>query len=235
MMRAQRVLAQGQWELRSIFRNGEQVLVSFGLPLLTLIALFTVGLDGLPRGNDAVAGVLAMAVMSSSFTSQAIALAFDRRYGVLRMFSTTPLGAGGLLLGKAGAVVVLLVLQLVVLLGSALLIGWGGTSLAGLTLASLFMLLGAGAFVSIAVLFGGTMRAQAVIALANLLWVLMTFAGGALFPLADGSWLAWLPPGALGDGMRAALAGSFDWVAALILAAWTVVVGLLAARSMKWD
>lgn len=234
-MGTRRVAAQVAWELRAIFRNGEQILVSFGLPLLVLIALFTVGLDGLPRGGHAVAGVLAMAVMSSSFTSQAISLAFDRRYGVLRMFSTTPLGSAGLLLGKAGAVVLILVLQLWILLGAAYALGWEGTSIAGLGLAKLFMLLGAGAFVSLAVLFGGTMRAQAVIALANLLWVLMTFAGGALFPLEEGSPLAWLPPGALGNGMRAALAGSFDGVSALVLVAWAAVVGALAARTMKWD
>jgi len=234
-MRARRVAAQIAWELRSIFRNGEQLLVSFGLPLLVLVALFTVGMDGLPRGGEAVAGVLAMAVMSSSFTSQAIALAFDRRYGVLRMFSTTPLGAAGLLLGKAGAVVIMLVIQLSLLLGAALLLGWEGAGLAGLGLAKLFMLLGAGAFVSLAVLFGGTMRAQAVIALANLLWVLMTFAGGALFPLTEGSALAWFPPGALGNGLRAALAGSFDVASALVLVGWTAVVGALAARRMKWD
>lgn len=234
-MMARRIAAQTSWELRSIFRNGEQLLVSFGLPLLVLIALFTVDLSGLPRGSHAVAGVLAMAVMSSSFTSQAIALGFDRRYGVLRMFSTTPLGGAGLLLGKAAAVILMLILQFVVLIGTALVLGWSGTTVAGYGLAALFMLLGAAAFVSLAVLFGGTMRAQAVIALANLLWVLMTFAGGALFPLEDGSWLAWLPPGALGNGLRAALDGSFSVVSALVLLAWAAVVGTIAARRMKWD
>ncbi len=234
-MRLRRVRAQVGWELRSILRNGEQLLVSFALPVLTMIPLFLVALDGLPSGDDAVAGVLAMAVMSSSFTAQAISLGFDRRYGVLRMFSTTPLGSGGLLLGKAGAVVVLLLLQAAVLFVTALLLRWDGAPLGAIGATLAVMLLGACAFVSLAVLFGGTMRAQAVIALANLVWVLMVFAAGALFPLADGSWLAWLPPGALGNGLRAALTGGFDVVAALVLIAWSATIGTIAARSMKWD
>ncbi|NCD19020.1 MAG: ABC transporter permease, partial [Actinobacteria bacterium] len=98
-------LAQGRWELRTIMRNGEQLLVSFGLPALALVALHR-GIFALPEPADALglAGVLAMAVLSSSFTSQAIALGFDRRWGVLRMLSTTPLGPGGLVRGKAIAV-----------------------------------------------------------------------------------------------------------------------------------
>lgn len=230
-----RVLAQSGWEIRVLMRNGEQLLLAFALPLITLLALFAAVLPGMPTGDDAVAGVLAMAGLSSSFTAQAIVLGFDRRYGVLRMFSTTPLGSTGLLLGKAGAVVVMLTIQLVFFSVAALLLGWNGMGLAELGLVVVFLLLGATTFVSLAVLFGGTMRAQAVIALANLLWVLMVFAGGALFPIPDGSWLAWLPPGALGDGLRAALAGSFSWMSAAVLAGWTAVLGTLAARSMKWD
>ncbi|HHW83401.1 MAG TPA: ABC transporter permease, partial [Actinomycetales bacterium] len=184
---------------------------------------------------EAVAGSVGMALTASAFTGQAIQLAFDRRYGVLRMLSTTPLGGRGLLLGKAGAVAVIVVAQVVLLGGVGLALGWEGTSALGLASAAAFVLLGTVVFVGLAVLLGGTMRAQAIIALANLLWILMFAAGGVLFPLPEGSWLAWLPPGALGSGLRAAMAGSFDLVAAAVLAVWGVVLGILAARSMKWD
>ncbi|MDO5494424.1 MAG: ABC transporter permease [bacterium] len=234
-MNARMVTSQAGWELKTILRNGEQLLLSFILPVLALIALVTLEVADLPSRSDAVAGTIGMALTASAFTGQAIQLAFDRRYGVLRMLSTTPLGGRGLLLGKAGAVAAVVVIQVVVLLVAGFILGWKGTGIAGFGALAVFVVLGTVAFVGLAVLLGGTMRAQAIIAIANLLWILMFAAGGALFPLAEGSWLGWLPPGALGNGLRAALAGSFDVVSALVLAAWGAVLGILAARAMRWD
>jgi len=229
-------VAQARWELRAILRNGEQLLVSFGLPVLALVALVRLPVIALPSpvAASALAGTLAMAVLSSAFTSQAILLAFDRRWGVLRMLATTPLGPGGLVRGKAVAVVVLVVAQSVVLAALAALLGWTGTSPAGVGLLALFLALGTAAFVGLAVLVGGTLRAEAVLALANLLWLLFV-AGGALLPLPEGSWLRFLPPGALGEGLRAATAGEADVPAAAVLALWAVVLGLLARRTLRWD
>lgn len=228
-------LAQGRWELRTIMRNGEQLLVSFGLPALALVALHR-GIFALPEPADALglAGVLAMAVLSSSFTSQAIALGFDRRWGVLRMLSTTPLGPGGLVRGKAIAVVGLLVAQSVVLGLLAVALGWRGTSPAGYAFLALFLALGSSTFVSLAVVLGGTLRAEAVIALANLLWVVM-LAAGALLPLDAGSPLRFLPPGALGEGLRAAVQGGFDAVSALVLLLWGAGLAAVARRALRWD
>lgn len=228
-------LAQGRWELRTIMRNGEQLLVSFGLPALALVALHR-GIFALPEPADALglAGVLAMAVLSSSFTSQAIALGFDRRWGVLRMLSTTPLGPGGLVRGKAIAVVGLLVAQSVVLGLLAVALGWRGTTPAGYAFLALFLVLGSSTFVSLAVVLGGTLRAEAVIALANLLWVVM-LAAGALLPLDAGSPLRFLPPGALGEGLRAAVQGGFDAVSALVLLLWGAGLAAVARRALRWD
>lgn len=230
-----RLAAQGRWELSTILKNGEQLLLSFVLPVIALVALTTMQVEGLPSREHAVAGAIGMALTASAFTGQAIQLAFDRRYGVLRMLSTTPLGSRGLLGGKALAVMGVISLQLVVLLVAGFLLGWAGTTLPGYLALLAFVLLGAVAFVALAVLLGGTMRAQAIIALANLLWILMFAAGGVLFPLEPGSLLAWLPPGALGNGLRAATSGSFDVVAALVLAAWGAALSAAAARTMRWD
>ena len=100
-----RVLAQAGLETRMILRNGEQLLVTVILPVLVLVGLARTGFvdlatDGASRIDFVAPGVLALAVMSTSFTSQAIATAFDRRNGVLRLLATTPLGRGGLLAGK---------------------------------------------------------------------------------------------------------------------------------------
>ncbi|MDN5558187.1 MAG: ABC transporter permease [Ruaniaceae bacterium] len=219
------------WELRSLMRNGEQLLISFALPVLALIGLLRFDAFGLADPRFALAGALAMAVLASAFTSQAIGLAMDRRYGVLRMFATTAIGPAGLLGGKAIAIVAIAALQTITLAIAAWLLGirepvnW--FYVAG------FVVLGVVAGVGLAVLIGGTMRAEAVIAVANLLWILMLVAG-ALLPPQLGVF-GFLPPGALGEGLRAATLGSFDAVSALVLAAWAAVLGWLASRALKWD
>ncbi len=97
-----RVLAQARWEALAVLRNGEQLLLTVLLPLVALVGLSRSSLIplALPPGAsrvDVVApGVLAVAVLSTAFTGQAIATAFDRRHGVLRLLGTTPLGRSGL-------------------------------------------------------------------------------------------------------------------------------------------
>ena len=66
-----------------------------------------------PRADLATAGALALAVVSTAFTGQAISTGFDRRAGVLRLLGTTPLGRGGLLAAKGVAVLSVLAVQVV--------------------------------------------------------------------------------------------------------------------------
>lgn len=240
-----RVLAQTAFETRAVLRNGEQLLLTLVLPVLLLVGLVrTTVLElptaGLPRVALVAPGVLALAVMTTSFTSQAIATAFDRRNGVLRLLATTPLGRGGLLAGKILAVLAVEVVQVVVIGGTALALGWRPEP-AGIFPAVLAALLGTAAFTSLALLLAGTLRAEGVLAVANLLLVLLVVAGGVLVPaevlpgaLAQVAPL--LPSGALGDAMRAALAhGTVDTTAFAVLAGWTVVLGAAAARWFRWQ
>src|SRR5699024_4525929 len=113
-----RVLAQAGFEARGLLSHGEQLLVSIVLPLMALIGLAISDAPSLGAGERidvATAGVLALAVISTAFTGQAILLGFERRYGVLRLLGTTPLGRGGLLLGKALSIFVVLLVQILVL------------------------------------------------------------------------------------------------------------------------
>ncbi|MBD3784124.1 MAG: ABC transporter permease, partial [Micrococcales bacterium] len=165
-----RVLAQARFETRTLLANGEQLLVSVVLPALALLGLALASAPDLGPGRRvdlATAGALALAVVSTAFTGQAIATGFDRRSGVLRLLGTTPLGRDGLLLGKGLAVLSVLGVQVVVLGGLGLALGWRPP--AGGLLPGLFtLLLGTAAFVSLALLLAGTVRAEAVLALANL-------------------------------------------------------------------
>jgi ABC-2 type transport system permease protein len=242
---ARRVLAQTRFETAAILRNGEQLLLTFVLPLIALVVLVrtdVVPLPGDERTAPALAGVLALAV-ASTFTSQAIAVAFDRRWGVLRMLATTPLGRGGLLAGRLGAVLCVLVVQTVVLAAAAAVLGWRaqGLSVGSFLGAAALMLLGTAAFVALAMVVGGTLRPEAVLAVANLLWVLMASAGGLLIP-ADSLpgplavVVPLLPSGALGEGLRTlATTGAFDVGAAVVLALWAAVSTWVATRTFRWE
>ena len=114
------VLAQARMESRLMLRNGEQLLLAVVIPVIVLVGMVRgadrLGLDyDHPVVDVVTPGVLALAVMSTAFTSLAIATGFERRYGVLKRLGASPLPRSGLLLGKVGALLLVEVLQLVVL------------------------------------------------------------------------------------------------------------------------
>ena len=238
-----RILLQGRYESLTMLRNGEQLILAVVLPLLALVGL-TVSpfLDGFgaSRINVAVPGILALCAMSTAFTGQGIATGFDRRYGVLRFLSTTPLGREGLIAGKVLAVLAVLCLQVAVVTLVALPLGWQPPVagwLPGLTL----LALGAMAFTALGLLVAGTVRPEATLAITNLLWILLGALGGIVIPANRLPAVAqevvhYLPSGALGEAMREAfLHGSLNGGAALILLLWTFLAGAAAIRWFKWN
>lgn len=238
-----RVLAQARFELATLLANGEQLLVSLVLPLGALLGLAWSAVPALGPGRRvdvAVPGVLALCVVSAAFTAQAIATGFDRRYAVLRLLGTTPLGRDGLLWGKALATVGVELIQWLLIGVVGLVLGWAPVW-GGLGYAALFLLAGTWAFVALAMLLAGTVRAEGVLALANLVWVLLLVLGGVLVPRdqlpapASGV-VGALPSAALGDGLRAAfLDGSLALGPLAVLAAWGALATVAAARTFRWS
>jgi ABC-2 type transport system permease protein len=239
---ARRLLAQAAFDARVLLRNGEQVLLTLVLPALLLVGLVLADVPDLgpgPRVDVVAPGVLALAVLSTAFTGQAIGTAFDRRHGVLRLLGTTPLGRAGLLAGRVLAVLAVELVQLAVLGGLALALGWRPHPAAAAA-ALPATLLGTAAFVALGLLLAGTLRSEAVLAVANLVWVLLAVAGAVVVPAAAGSAHAALaralPSGALGDALRSATAlGRVDLAAVAVLGAWAVMACLAAARFFRWD
>src|ERR1700677_2612022 len=91
----QMIRAQAALEKRQLLRNGEQLTLTLIIPLLLLAAfslepLISFG-GGYTRIDFLTPGVIALAIMSTAFTSQAIATGFERRYGVLKRLGATPL------------------------------------------------------------------------------------------------------------------------------------------------
>ena len=239
-----RVVAQASFETRILLRNGEQLLVTIIVPVLVLVGLTRVTAIELDTGGASridflTPGILALAVMTSSFTSQAIASSFDRRNGVLRLLSTTPLGRGGLLAGKVLGVLVVELVQVVVIGAVALLLGWQPDP-AGLVLALVAIVLGTAAFTALALLVAGTLRAEAVLALANLLLLVLAVAGGVVIPASQlpgpmAHVALLLPSGALGDAMRETLMhGVLPPWSVVVLVGWTAALGWGASRLFRW-
>ena len=238
-----RILLQGQYETITMLRNGEQLILAIVMPLLARVGLtVTPLLDGLgsSRINVAVPGILALCAMSTAFTGQGISTGFDRRYGVLRFLSTTPLGRTGLIAGKILAVLAVLFLQVLIVTVVALPLGWRPEP-AGLVPGLAILVLGAAAFTALGLLVAGTVRPEATLAITNLLWILLGALGGIVIPAERLPALAqavvhFLPSGALGQALRDAfLHGSVDAAAVFVLLLWTAIAGGAATRWFKWN
>jgi ABC-2 type transport system permease protein len=236
---AKRIIRHGLIEARLLIRNGEQLLLALVIPLAILVAgrfaeIATVSLDLLAPS------VLALAVWSSAFTSIAITTAFERRYGVLERLVVTPLGKPGLLAGKALAVIMIILTQLVILTCAAIGIGWRPTftPLSAL-LAILLVILATATFVCLALLLAGRLRAESVLALANLIYVILLIGGALIIPLARypaalRPVIEILPTAALGEGLRASANGQILSWPVLVLLAWLVAAGIAAWKGFRW-
>lgn len=238
--------AQARMELKLSLRNGEQVLLTLLIPLLltaVLVAEPFIEVDNGSRVDFVVPGVLALAVTSAAFTGLAIATGFERKYGVLKRLGATALPRSVLLLGKTGAVLCIELLQLVLVGGLGLAMGWRPTGGAGAVLSTvLLVVIGTAAFAGLGLLLAGTLRAEATLAAANLVWFLLLFFGGVLFPLSKfpaglADVLQFLPTAALAEGLRSVLrdGGGLPVQSLLTLAVWAIVTLCAAAATFKWE
>jgi ABC-2 type transport system permease protein len=240
------VAAQARMESRLILRNGEQLLLAVVVPLLVLVggieAARHIDLHLHHRAVDVLTpGVFALAIMSTSFTSLAIATGFERRYGVLKRLGSSPLPRSGLLAGKIGALLVVEALQVVVVAVAALAFGWRADwTVSGVAGAVLSVLLGTAAFASIGLFLAGVLRPEATLAAANLIYLLLMAGGAVVLPSHSyggaGHVLALLPSGALGNGLRASfLDGTLPWQHLGVLVVWAAVGTGLTARTFTWE
>jgi ABC-2 type transport system permease protein len=240
------VAAQAGLELRSLVRNGEQLLLTLIIPVLLLVVFSSEALISVGRGSRIgfiAPGILALAVLSTSFTSLAIGTGFERRYGVLKRLGATPLSRGGLVGAKALTVLAVEAGQVVLITAVSLSLGWNPVVTAvSVTSALLVIVVGSAAFSGLAMLMAGTLRAEATLAAANLVYLVLLGIGGLVFPLtkfpaAIRPTLRLLPSGAMSDGLRAVLRyGSGLPVRDLVvLAAWAIVGIGLAARFFRWE
>ena len=245
--RLRRIIVQARYETSLLLRNGEQALLTLVIPVLVVIglsqsAIVDLGVQAEPysRIQTVAPSVLALAILSSAFTAQAISVGFDRRYGVLTHLGTTPLGRSGLVLAKTLAISLIALIQVALISAVSIGLGWRPTG--SLPAAVALMILGMSAFSGLALLMAGTLRAEATLAGANLIFLLLLVGGGTIVPTDQwptglARFVELLPTAALADGLRTilrdgAIPGLTTW---FILLVWSVVGITLASRFFRWD
>ncbi|PJE98426.1 ABC transporter [Streptomyces carminius] len=244
------IAAQAVLETRLLLRHGEQLLLTIVIPTLLLVLFSAVdivdladtadGGDGGGRVDFLAPGVLALAVLSTAFTGQAISTGFERRYGVLKRLAASPLPRWGLMTAKTCAVLVVEVLQAALLTSVALALGWSPRG--GPLAVALLLVAGTAAFSGLGLLMAGTLRAEATLAAANLVFVLLLIGGGVVvpldrFPAPVRGVLEWLPISALSEGLREVLRDGAGppWAQLAVLGCWAVLGLAAAARFFRWE
>ncbi len=238
-----RVLSQARFDLLGVLRNGEQLLLTLIIPLVLLVAGSAFNLSGRTDAsaiNVITPGILALAVMSTAFTSLAIAVGFDRRSGSLRLLGTTPMTRGNLLAARSLSVAAVEVIQVILICTVAAALGWAPTP--GFAAALTLLVLGTAAFASCGVALAGVLRAEATLAVANGIYLLLLIGGGTVVPVERlpgplAALATVLPSGALGEGLRSVLTdgGGFPWFNLAVLASWAAVASIVAARTFRWE
>ena len=239
-----RLSAQSAAEVGMTMRRGESLLLTLGIPVVLLVFFSEVHL--LPAGTShpvtfLAPGILALAVMGTAMVNLSIATGFERGQGVLKRLGSTPLGRPSLLGAKIVAIGMVEVVQFVVLVPVALGLGWHPTA-GGVGRAVGVVVLATVGFAGIGLTLAGVLRAEANLAAANGLWLLLLLVSGMLAPLTklpgalQGVAKA-LPAAALAQALHQSLgAGTAvsGW-AWLVLALWALGAPVLAAATFRWE
>jgi ABC-2 type transport system permease protein len=219
-----RSIAHARWEVGLLLTNGEQVLLSLIIPTGLVLLL-----------RD-LAPVAAASVIATMFTSLAIGTGFERRSGALRFLGTTPLTRVQLLVGKLLAQGVVLGLSLVLAFIAAAFIGvLPDLEPAGALVWVVAIVLASWAFAAWALALAGWIRAEATLAVANALFLVLIATAipdpdELSSPLRE--LVLALPSGALSQALRHP---EHSLIAFGVLIVWGVLGTVFAARRFRWS
>jgi ABC-2 type transport system permease protein len=241
---ARQIATQTQFELLLTLRRGENILITLIVPVLLLI--FFASLNIIPstsgRAIDVLLpGILALAIMAAGMVNLGIATAYERYYGVLKRLGSSPLPRSGLIIAKVLSILILEVVQVLLLIGVAVLFyNWKPAGSPLLTL--LVLALGTVTFAALGLALAGGLRAEITLAGANALYLLFLLIGGGILPLSHlpapvAAAAQLLPAAALTQALQASMNNGsvFPTFSLLVLLFWAVVILLVAVRTFKWE
>ncbi len=227
-------------ELRVAARDGEQLLLTAGLPIVLLVLFGLV--DVLPTGDMEpldflVPGILTMALLSSGFVRLAIALGFDRSFGAIERYAVSPVRVTDFLGSRAAVAALIGVVQVGVLFTIGVALGWRPTIHVLLPAVIVLAML---CFFGLGLTLGSLAQGLRTLALANALYILLLLFSGLVFDLAElpaalAAVARLLPTSATADLVRSTTIGEAgDARAWLVLAAWSVIGPVAAVRWFRW-
>ncbi len=241
MISLRRLFIQTKWEFTLNARNSEQALLLVLIPIVILIVLTKTSIIGGETSglSIALATVLTVSTFAAGFTSLAIATAFERRSETLVFLGTTSLTRAEVVIAKSLGSFLLAVFASFFTLFAALVLGWTPTLLGFLI--PVGIALGVFSVSGFAYLLAGILRAEAVLAIANGIFVLVLMFGGVIFTFGQNvtGFLEYFPPLALKNLMQYCVSetstGDINVIKAMcVLIAWGVVGHVLASRFFKW-
>ncbi len=245
--RPARVRAITAVQLRLLLRNGENLLVAFGLPLglLVLLALADTGLAAGQGAAAAVAAALTASVLASGLVAAPIVTAFERDALALKRLGASPLRGGELITGKLVALAAVLAAQLVTVSVLGVAVGWQPPASVVAVLAAIVVIgLGAAAASGAGMALAGRLPPMRTLAVTNTAFVVLLATSGLVMALEDlPGWIEApvqvLPAAPLlaaltalldvDRGLAAVPPGSLP-----VLLVWAVAAPLLAARLFRW-
>ena len=241
---ARLVSTQAAVEGRLTLRRGENILAMVVLPAAAL--WFLGSLPGTTRSVDSILpGVLALALVASGLVNLGIATGFERGYGVLKRLGGSPLGRDGLLVAKLVVVGGIAIAQVALLLALAVSMGLRAGPDASPIILIAAIAVGSATFSALGLLLAGTLRPEATLVVANVLFLVALVLGGVLVPLSElpaplATAARLTPVGALAETFAAALgtsaAISSDAIVGLgVIAVWGAGAALAAVRWFHWD
>lgn len=242
---ARAIAAMTAMELRLVLRRGENLFATIVIPTLVLVLFSSVAIlptDGGRPVNFLLPGSIALAIIATSLVSLGITTAYDRSYGVLKRLGGSPLSRADLIVAKILTVLVVEAIQVLLLVGTAaVLLGWTPAGSVSLPLLGAGVVLGTVAFAGLGLLLAGILRAETMLAVANLLFLAFFALGGVVVPVdrLPGPVAAIahaLPAAALSDVLRIALGASGDALTPLVLlGVWGAAAVGLAAATFSWE
>ena len=122
---AKQILQQVKFELLLTARRGENVLVTLILPVLLFVFFTSLNIGPVTHGkavNFLLPGILAVAIIAAGMVNLGISTAYERYYGVLKRLGSSPLSRSSLIIAKIISILLLEVVQVVVLIGVAILL-----------------------------------------------------------------------------------------------------------------
>lgn len=248
---------QAGYGLKGISRNSRAMVFSVAFPVVLLVmfnSIFasgsnaTTGFHGAHIDTSAyyTAGIMAYAVMMSSYSTLAIGLTTQRESGLLKRYRGTPMPPWAFIVGQIlrSAVMVAVMIAVFLAVGHfAYDVSIRAATLPGL---ALYLVLGTATMCTLGIaLTVFTTTAESASTVAPLSAILLSFVSGVFVPVSTlPDWLETIgkifPLAHLADGLQAAVAPStaapgISWVSVVVLAVWGVGGLVVASRWFRWE